>query len=242
MNKDPFDTSDYLLGEMEPADQREAETLMAQDDDLRRRVEALAAVCSRLEDLPGEAWEPAEPPPLGELPDPDPEPSAAEDSQTRRGRGRALLARPLAAGAVAAGLIGAGFGAGFLVGDGGDPASEEAGAGPQQRIPLNPIASIDPPPNATILIKGDGAERQAELSAHNLPVSKRNLYELWLLDGSRGQMSLGSFAPDESGDAAVAMPLPVPHEAYTYLDISREPRDGDPGHSGHSILRASTSP
>jgi hypothetical protein len=34
--------------------------------------------------------------------------------------------------------------------------------------------------------------------------------------------------------------MPVKDEEYTYLDVSREPRDGDPGHSGFSILRAPT--
>ena len=124
MKNEPFDISGYLLGEMEPADQREAERLMAADDDLRRRVESLAAVCSRLEDLPSEAWEPAEPPPLGELADadPDPEPSSAESPQPPQRRGLALLTRPLAAGAVAGGLAGGSFGAGPLVGGGADPA------------------------------------------------------------------------------------------------------------------------
>ena len=55
-------------------------------------------------------------------------------------------------------------------------------------------------------------------------------------------MSLGTFAPDAEGEATVAMPMPVPHEAYTYVDVSREPRDGDPAHSGQSILRAPTGP
>ena len=232
---EPFEISDYLLGEMEPAEQRRAEKLMAEDDDLRLRVEALASVCSRLESLPAEAWKPPEPPPLAD-------PVAAP--QTRRSRRRrSLLPRPLAAGALAAGLIGSGFAVGLLVQGGGE--GEGAGIDSDEtaeRIELNPIASIDPPPSGTVLISGEGSERQAQLTVDHLPVSERTLYELWLLDSSRGQMSLGMFAPDSDGEAAVAMPMPVPHEAYTYVDISREPRDGDPAHSGLSILRAPTGP
>jgi hypothetical protein len=38
------------------------------------------------------------------------------------------------------------------------------------------------------------------------------------------------------------MPMPVEEDDYTYVDLSREPRNGDPAHSGHSILRAPTGP
>jgi anti-sigma-K factor RskA len=239
---EPFDISDYLFGEMEPAEQRRAETLMAEDEDLRLRVEALASVCSRLDALPAEGWEQPEPP---QLPDPVPE----SKRETKPGpaasvpRRRTLLARPLAAGAFVAGLIGVGFGAGLLV-DGGGESGPIAGGGdePAERIELNPIASIDPPPSGTLLISGDGSARRAELSAAGLPVSERVLYELWLLDSARGQMSLGTFAPGPGGEATVAMPMPVEDEAYTYVDVSREPADGDPAHSGHSILRAPTGP
>src|SRR5829696_2937325 len=92
---------------------------MADDDDLRLRVEGLASVCSRLEGLPAEAWEPPEPPPL-DRPVADelaPEGGTVEKAQRRR---RSLLPRPLAAGALAAGLIGAGFGIGLAV-EGDEP-------------------------------------------------------------------------------------------------------------------------
>jgi len=242
---DPFDISDYLLGEMDPAEQRLAESLMAEDEDLRLRVEALASVCSRLEDLPAEAWAPPEPPPLEEPAEEDAQKPAVADASTKRqqARRRSLLPRPLAAGAVAAGLIGVGFGAGLLVEGGSESGLGSAGdETASERIELNPIASLDPPPSGTLLISGEGSERRAELSAADLPVSGRVLYELWLLDSTRGQMSLGTFAPNAEGEATVTMPMPVPHAAYTYVDVSRETRDGDPAHSGQSILRAPTGP
>ena len=241
---EPFEISDYLLGEMEPAEQRRAEKLMAEDEDLRLRVEALASVCSRLESVPAQAWEPPQPPALEDPPavagTADRESLKTTSAKPRRRR--TLLRRPLAAGALAAGLIGAGFGIGLLVGDGGEGDAGSIDGDEAERIELNPIASIDPPPSGTVLISGEESERQAQLVADDLPVSKRTLYELWLLDSKRGQMSLGTFAPDADGDATVAMPMPVPHGTYTYLDVSREPRDGDPAHSGQSILRAPTGP
>ena len=242
---EPFDISDYLLGEMEPSEQRRAEKLMAEDEALRLRVEALASVCSRLEAAPDEAWEPPEPPALEEAALEESAPAEEESQKPQRPRRRrSLLPRPLAAGVLAAGLIGVGFGAGLLVeGDGGE--GESFGVADDEtaeRIELNPIASLDPSPSGTVLISGEGSDRRAELSATGLPVSERVLYELWLLDSARGQMSLGTFAPDSGGEAKVAMPMPVTHEAYTYVDVSREPRDGDPAHSGASILRAPTGP
>ena len=35
----------------------------------------------------------------------------------------------------------------------------------------------------------------------------------------------------------MTLPLPTDPARFRYLDVSREPEDGDPGHSGLSILR-----
>ena len=245
---EPFDISDYLLGEMEPSEQRRAEKLMSDDEGLRLRVEGLASACSRLEDLPAEAWEQPEPPelliPAAETAMPAGETASTSTKPERSRRRRSLLPKPLAAGALAAGLIGAGFGAGLLAEGGGNEAESDgvADGGPTERIELNPIVSLDPPPSGSLLISGEGSDRHAQLSTEGLPVSGRVLFELWLLDRTRGQMSLGTFAPDAEGEATVVMPMPVAHEAYTYVDVSREPRDGDPAHSGRSVLRAPTGP
>ena len=34
--------------------------------------------------------------------------------------------------------------------------------------------------------------------------------------------------------------LPVPVTDFRYIDVSREPDDGDPAHSGDSVLRGPT--
>ena len=65
-------------------------------------------------------------------------------------------------------------------------------------------------------------------------------YELWLLDDADRMVSLGSFRVPASGRAEIDVPLPVPVTDFRYIDVSREPDDGDPAHSGDSVLRGPT--
>ena len=72
------------------------------------------------------------------------------------------------------------------------------------------------------------------------PSSGDTFYELWLI-GSAGELvSLGSFRVPGSGSATVTVPLPAGPERYGTIDVSREPADGDPGHSNDSVLRGRT--
>jgi anti-sigma-K factor RskA len=73
------------------------------------------------------------------------------------------------------------------------------------------------------------------------PTGPGSFYEVWLLDGPTRVMSLGGFRVPQSGDAEVTVPLPVDVADFRYLDVSVEREDGDPGHSGDSVLRAPTS-
>lgn len=72
------------------------------------------------------------------------------------------------------------------------------------------------------------------------PSARGDFYELWLLGDDGELVSLGSFRAPRSGAATVRVPLPVDPARYRYLDVSREPDDGDPGHSSISILRGPT--
>ena len=72
------------------------------------------------------------------------------------------------------------------------------------------------------------------------PNTDGDFYELWLL-GERGELvSLGSFNVPDSGVAEIDVPVPVDPESFRYLDVSREPADGDPSHSTDSVLRGPT--
>jgi Anti-sigma-K factor rskA len=58
---------------------------------------------------------------------------------------------------------------------------------------------------------------------------------VWLIDDAvEGMVSLGAVRPDE---ARVTVPDGLDLAAYPIVDVSREPLDGDPLHSGDSLWR-----
>ncbi len=77
-----------------------------------------------------------------------------------------------------------------------------------------------------------GAELHLDLSS--LPPRDGAFYEVWLLDLDHGRLlSLGPARPD----GTYALPPGTDVGEYPTVDVSVEPDDGDPGHSGTSVLR-----
>jgi anti-sigma-K factor RskA len=209
------DATAYLLGELSGDEAAEFERAMAADPALRGEVDRLRPVVGRLHRLPPAAWEPPQPPPLA-----FPEPAQ---------RRRRLVLRPAVAAACALLLVAAGVGIGALLGgDDDEPAGRE-------RIALAPL---DAPRAASGRVTvADGVT----LDVSGLPPSRAgDFYELWLLGADKQLVSLGSFAGGADGRARLNVPLPVDPSRFAYFDVSREPGDGDPGHSGLSVLRGST--
>lgn len=217
------DPVDYLFGELGPAGRAEAERRMREDEAFRREVERLRPVVRRLESLPAEAWAPLAPPPLDILPEPAP---------VARRRPRWL--RPVAAGAIACALLGAGVGAGLLIGSrgGGEP------EGPA--LALRPLGAEPASAGGTARVVGRGGAA-LRLQVHGLrPSGKGRVYELWLMDDAVRLVALATFRVPASGAATVQVPLAIAPARYRYFDVSLEPLDGDPGHSGDSVLRGAT--
>jgi anti-sigma-K factor RskA len=176
-----------------------------------------------LERLPKEAWErPTPPPPPWPAEEPKPAPR------------RRLSLRPAAAALASIVLLALGIGAGLLLAGGDD---EEAGGGGLERVELAPVVSAAENAGGTAELRPEaGGRATIELSGLR-PSGPRDFYELWLL-GDDGQLvSLGSVRVPASGDATLDVELPVDPKEFRYLDLSREPDDGDPGHSTISILR-----
>lgn len=90
-----------------------------------------------------------------------------------------------------------------------------------------------PPGTARILEGPEGRSVVVDVDAALPPTD--GFYELWLLDADppTGLVSLGVVEPGR--------PQPLPDEvdvtAFPVVDVSREPADGDPAHSGDSLLR-----
>ena len=219
------DIVDYLLGELSPADRRRVERRMTEDDLFRAEVERLRPLVGELEALPEGAWEPGEVPPLPVLP-----PLPASPAASRR----RISLSPWLAVAAAIVALAVGVAVGVLVRDGGDgPAT-----GPS--IALAPLGGADPAARATAtMVDGETGMR---LDVSGLaPSPAGEFYEVWLLDGPERVMSLGSFRVPASGDAHVTVPLPVAAGDFRYVDVSLEREDGDPSHSGDSVLRGPSS-
>jgi anti-sigma-K factor RskA len=177
-----------------------------------------------LERLPKEAWErPTPPPPPWPAEEPKPAPR------------RRLSLRPAAAALASIVLLALGIGAGLLLAGGDD--EEAGGGGGLERVELAPVVSAAENAGGTAELRPEaGGRAKIELSGLR-PSGPRDFYELWLL-GDDGQLvSLGAVRVPASGDATLDVELPVDPKEFRYLDLSREPDDGDPGHSTISILR-----
>lgn len=231
----PIDVSDYLLGELSPEELLEAERLMRDDPDFRAEAERLRPVVGQLRRLPPEAWENVEPPPL-RMPA-----EATAGGRASAGSGRLAFLRapfnlrPASAAACSIALLGAGVGVGVAL-DAGGRGGNEAISG--RSVALEPVGVADAGATGTATLASNGAsEAEVELKGMR-PSAPGSYYELWLLNTPTDLVSLGSFRVPASGDATITVPLPESPGRYSYIDISVERDDGDPGHSGKSVLRA----
>jgi anti-sigma-K factor RskA len=78
-----------------------------------------------------------------------------------------------------------------------------------------------------------------QLSVSGLPrVGGGGFYEVWMMRDATHLVALGSFRVGADGRARVDLPVTASPRRFPVLDISREAADGDPAHSGHSVLRS----
>ncbi len=214
----------YLQGDLSEAEVAALEQKLAADPQLRDQIEKMRPVVATLEALPADAWR---------LPDSPPLVAPAPDR-----RARVLTVRPLAAAAAAAVLLVLGGIAGGLIArdDGASVAPPPAA----QAIRLAPVGNAPGSARGSVRVSRADGER-ARLTVTGLkPLGNGGFYELWLLGEDGELVGLGSFRVDRSGAANVTVPMPVDPDRFRYFDVSLEPADGDPGHSGDSVLRAPT--
>jgi anti-sigma-K factor RskA len=217
------DLSGYLLGELSAPEREAFERALADDPELRREVERLRPVTGRLAALDPAAWTPVEPPPLRM-----PATAPARPASPQRRRRPALVLRPAVAFAAAAVLLLAGVGGGLLLAGDDDP---PAGA-------ARPLAAVGADRVARGKVRMTAAGAELQVSGLR-PTRGGGYYELWLLNSRDDLVALGSFRVPASGKADVSVPMPTDPSRFRYLDVSAEPADGDPAHSGRSVLRAS---
>jgi anti-sigma-K factor RskA len=188
----------------------------------------LRDVATQLRALGPEEWEPAAPPPLRA-----PVAQQRERAARRRARWRGrfapgLVLRPALAAAAVLALVVLGTALGALIAGGDGTAAGREVA----------LAAVGDGPR--------GAHADARLRAGSMRLTVSGLprvragsfYEIWMMRDARHLVALGSFRVGADGRARVDLPVTESPRRYPVLDISREPADGDPAHSGHSVLRS----
>ena len=192
--------------------------------------------------MPAEVWEAPQPPPLV-LPEDAAQPAPAEaadaarPARRRRLRLPTLTLRPLPAAGLAAVLLAVGVAGGLLIGGNGGSGGPGAGAtdlvlSPDRRRPLRcPRRRVRRRRPAAATVDVSGLD----------PSGSDHFYELWLLDEDGRMIALGAFQVGADGRAEVELPIPVTPSRYRYFDVSLQEDNGDPAHSGVSVLRGPTS-
>ncbi|TFV58550.1 UNVERIFIED_ORG: anti-sigma factor, partial [Bacillus sp. AZ43] len=133
----------------------------------------------------------------------------------------------VAAAVVAGAAVGAGA---VAVVQGGD---DDGGARAVTTVALDPLAGNDASGRAEVREKPDGSRVvEVELDA---PALQGEYYELWLIDADVvGMVPLGVVRP---GSQTVELPAGLELGEFPMVDVSVEPLDGDPTHSGMSVAR-----
>ncbi len=201
------------------------------DDDIPGELRDVAA---RLRALGPEEWEPAPPPPLRAPAGAQHEPVGRRTRRRTRRRGRfaaPLVLRPAIAAATALVLVAVGAAGGVLIagshGDGPTVAGREVA-----------LAAVGDGPRGA---HADARLRSTtmQLTVTGLPrVGAGGFYEVWMMRDAGHLVALGSFRVGADGRARIDLPVTASPRRFPVLDISREPADGDPAHSGHSVLRS----
>jgi anti-sigma factor RsiW len=164
------------------------------------------------------------------VPAPEDPPAAAEDPPAQvaevlpfRSRRRPVLL--VAAALVAGAAVGAGA---VAVLSDRDDDGEAVTA-----VALDPLADNDASGQAEVVVRDDGT-RVVEVDL-DAPALDDGYYELWLIDREVvGMVPLGVVSP---GSQTFELPADLDLGQFPLVDVSVEPLDGDPTHSGVSVAR-----
>jgi Anti-sigma-K factor rskA len=200
------------------------------------------AVREALEDMPEDAWRPtdsgasasangeyAEVPLAVESASVEPAPRPRV--KPRSGRSRLVLSGLLLAGAILALVL-------ALTGGGGGGKSKTSSAPTGKPAPGTTSAAGKSAPLASLGARGKGTAaldgRKLTLTVSGLSQPVGGSYEVWLYNDEIDARAVATF---RSSAATVKAELPKSTAGYRYLDVSLEPSDGNPNHSGQSVLR-----
>ena len=149
-----------------------------------------------------------------------------------RSAGSSTRRWPRWAAPVAAAVIGIAVGAGAVVitQNRADEVTVEATA-PLTPVPGGPLSGDQQLGQAEIVAAGNG--QQVRVQAADLPATT-NDYEVWLFGNDGKMVSLGTL---NDGSGTFTVPQGISTQEYRVVDVSDEPPDGVPTHSGISLIR-----
>jgi hypothetical protein len=147
-----------------------------------------------------------------------PEPGVVRELRPRRSRVLLAVAASLAAGiAIGAGTVA------LVTRDGSDAVVA---------ADLEPLDERGASGDAAVLASQDGDRLRVELDA---PDTDDGYYEVWLLEPAAQRMVQVGVV--RGGTTTLALPEGIDLAEYPIVDVSLEPLDGDPTHSGDSVAR-----
>ncbi|MCZ2817115.1 anti-sigma factor [Modestobacter sp. VKM Ac-2984] len=154
---------------------------------------------------------------------PEPAGSTVLPFRPRSARGPAARWLPLAAAVLVGGLIGAGAVAVTQDGAGGAVVAQAG---------LDPLPEQVASGTAEVRERGGVRELQVDL---DVPALDDAYYEVWLLQADAQRMVPVGIV--QQGATVLRLPDGIDLAAYPLVDVSVEPLDGDPTHSGVSVVR-----
>ena len=121
----------------------------------------------------------------------------------------------------------------LLLGVGGLTAGRDRDSGRGQTVTLGAPAAGGA--SAEARMRGAGDDQIMTMTARGLPRPPAGAhYEVWLVGDDGRPFPVGVLAPN--GEGIWSLPADVAAR-YRAIDVSLEPADGDPSHSGRTVLR-----
>lgn len=135
---------------------------------------------------------------------------------------------------IAAAVVGIALGAGAVV----VVQNREAAVVVDATAPLTPVQGGPLPSSdgqlGTAELVTARTGQQVRVQAADLPAAATTAYEVWLFGDDGRMVSLGTLA---DGSGSFTVPAGIDTTQYRTVDISDEPPDGNPAHSGISLVR-----
>jgi hypothetical protein len=105
---------------------------------------------------------------------------------------------------------------------------------PLKPVPTGPLAAKDGQLLGQADLVASPTGPQVRVNAADLPAADTSAYEVWLFGDNGKMVSLGTLS---DGNGSFTVPPGISTQEYRVVDISDEPPDGNPAHSGVSLIR-----